>query len=95
MTDLTELVAQARKAADLLDKMEILTWTATSCRTVADTIEALAAEIAALTARAEAAEAKVANERSIWVTAIETYFDATAVMDVETYARKLRLEITK
>lgn len=57
--------------------------------------QALALLMIGYKARAEAAEAKVANERSIWVTAIETYFDATAVMDVETYARKLRLEITK
>jgi hypothetical protein len=33
-----------------------------------------------------------AKERAIWVSAIETYFDATAVMDVETHADRLRAE---
>ena len=34
--------------------------------------------------------AGAAQERTIWTRAIETYFDATAVMDVEKYAEEIR-----
>ena len=37
-------------------------------------------------------EALVAAERALWVQAIETYFDATAVMDVEKHVERLRAE---
>lgn len=36
--------------------------------------------------------ARVAAERALWVQAIETYFDATAVMDVEKHVERLRAE---
>jgi hypothetical protein len=42
-----------------------------------------------LITRAEA-DAMVAAERAIWTRAIETYFDATAVMDVETHVAAIR-----
>ena len=35
-------------------------------------------------------KAGAAQERTIWTRAIETYFDATAVMDVEKYAEEIR-----
>ena len=34
-----------------------------------------------------------AQERTIWTRAIETYFDGTAVMDVEKYADEIRIGI--
>lgn len=50
--------------------------------------------ILALRAALDAAEAEKARaveaERAVWVAAIEHYFDATAVMDVETYAVAIR-----
>ena len=42
--------------------------------------------------RAEA-DAMVAAERLIWTQAIETYFDATAVMDVETHVERIRARV--
>ena len=41
--------------------------------------------------RAEA-DHMVTAERALWVQAIETYFDATAVMDVEKHVERLRAE---
>jgi len=38
----------------------------------------------------EMRKAGAAQERTIWTRAIETYFDATAVMDVEKYAEEIR-----
>lgn len=35
-------------------------------------------------------KAGAAQERTIWTRAIEAYFDATAVMDVEKYAEEIR-----
>lgn len=37
-----------------------------------------------------AADALVAAERAIWTQAIETYFDATAVMDIERHVERIR-----
>jgi hypothetical protein len=52
------------------------------CHTFSPPPEALASspEVAAL----------MANERAIWTEAIETYFDATAVEDVEKYVATIR-----
>lgn len=38
----------------------------------------------------EPTEALVTAERALWVPAIESYFDATAVMDVEKHVERLR-----
>ena len=59
-----------------------------------ETAQAMHELTVALRAALDAAESEKARaveaERAVWVAAIEHYFDATAVMDVETYAVAIR-----
>ena len=48
-----------------------------------------------VTAHEAAVAAAREREREIWVSAICTYFDATAVMDVENHAAAIRAEASK
>lgn len=56
---------------------------------------ALATAYILVTAHEAAVAAARERERAIWVSAIENYFDATAVMDVENHAAAIRAEASE